>query len=130
VNAARSDDLAEFKRIAAKGVSLDGQEKGMLGQTPLVAASAFGNGTNVFYYLLSARAKLDAGDHEGKTPLMYAVMFGDVNISKIEALIAAGADVNARNKFGSSVLTYAKWASTGHVATNTLELLQQNGAKE
>jgi len=60
---------------------------------------------------------------------MSAVMLGDVNLVKTKALIAAGADVNARNR-NASVLTYAKWASQGgHIATNTIKLLENTGAR-
>jgi len=130
VNAARNDDLAKVKKIAAKGVSLDAQEQGMLGETPLIA-STFANGTNVFFFLLSAGAKVDARDREAKTALMSAVMLGDANLPKIKALIAAGADVNARDNSGSSVLKFAQWAGAGGAAvTNTISLLEQHGAKE
>ncbi len=56
VNAARIDDLETLKRMAAKGVSLDAQEQGMLGYTPLVA-STITPGTNVFFYLLFCGSK-------------------------------------------------------------------------
>jgi len=129
VYAAANDDLMELKKIAAKGVSLDSREKGALGQTPLIATTLT-QGTNAFFYLLSAGAKVDGGDREGMTALMSAVMLGDANQVKIEALIGAGADVNAHDSKGTSVLTYAKWASAGgHVATNTITLLERHGAK-
>jgi ankyrin repeat protein len=130
VNAARDDDLAKFIKLAARpGVNLDAQENGRLGETPLIA-STLTQGTNVFLYLLSTGATVDSRDREGKTALMSAVMLGDVNFTKITALIAAGANVNARDKEGASVLKYAKWASAGHVSTNTIGLLEQRGAKE
>ena len=130
VTAARNDDLAKFTKLATgPGVNLDAQEQGRLGETPLIA-STLTQGTNVFFYLLSAGAKLDARDFEGKTALMSAVMLGDGNFTKINALIAAGASVNARDKDGASVLKYAKWASAGHIATNTISVLEQHGAKE
>jgi ankyrin repeat protein len=89
------------------------------------------DGTNVFFYLLSAGATVDARDREGKTALMSAVMLGDSNIIKTKALITAGADVNARNRHGATVLKYAKWAAAGgHPAKTTIDLLEQRGAKE
>lgn len=130
VKAAGNDDLVKFKKIAARGVSLDAQEKGMLGQTALIA-STLANGTNVFFYLLSAGVKVDARDREGKIALMSAVMLGDANLPKIKALIAAGADVNARDSNGSSVLKFAEWAGAGGCpVTSTVSLLKQHGAKE
>jgi hypothetical protein len=133
VNAAANDDLATFTRIAAKGISLDAQERGMLGHTPLIATT-FIKGTNVFYYLLASGAKVDARDRDDETALMTAVMLGDSNLLKIKALIEAGADVNARDRHGSSVLRRAKWAAVGRLpgfsVTSTLQLLEQHGAKE
>ena len=84
----------------------------------------------MFFYLLSAGVKVDARDREGKTALMSAVMLGDANFAKINALIAAGASINVRDNDGASVLKYAKWASAGHIATNTISILEQHGAKE
>ena len=116
VTAARNDDLAEFTKLSTKpGVNLDAQEQGRLGETALIA-STLTQGTNVFFYLLSAGVKVDARDREGKTALMSAVMLGDANFAKINALIAAGASINVRDNDGASVLKYAKWASTGHIA--------------
>lgn len=134
VNAAANDDLEKFKKYAARGVSLDAQEPRMLGQTPLIATT-FIKGTNVFFYLLSAGAKVDAKDRDGETALMTAILSsGDANLLKIRALIAAGADVNARDKYGVSVLQYAKRASVGRPPTfsmtNTISLLEQHGATE
>ena len=130
VNAARDDDLARFRKLAARpGISLDAQEQGGLGETPLIA-STLTQGTNVFGYLPSLGVKVDTVDREGKTALISAVMLGDANSIKINALIAAGANVNARDKDGASVLKYAKWASAGHNATNTISFLEGHGAKE
>ena len=129
VNAARIDDLETLKRIAAKGVSLDAQEQGMQGFTPLVA-STLTPGTNVFFYLLSAGANVNARDRMGETALMTAVCLGDANLVKIKALIDAGADVNASNR-GITILRTAEFgAQGGHPAVDTITLLKQHGAKE
>jgi hypothetical protein len=129
VSAASRDNLAEFKRIAAKGVSLDAQDQGMLGHTPLIATTLV-QGTNVFFYLLTAGAKVDARGSRGETALMTAAMLGDHNLVKIKALIAAGADVNARDTNGASALDYVKWASAGHPTAIAYELLRQHGPKD
>jgi hypothetical protein len=132
VDAAGKDDLARFKKIAGKGVSLDAQEKGMQGYTPLIETT-FVSGTNVFCYLLSAGAKVDARNRDGETALMTAVMLGDANLFKIRALINAGADVNARDKSGTPVLKFALWAGMGtppRSTTNTISLLRGHGARE
>ncbi len=133
VNAATRDDVAKLKKVMAKGGNINGQEKGMLGYTPLIATT-FIPGTNTFFYLLSVGAKVDARDRDGQTALMTAIMAcGDANLFKIQALIAASADVNAKDKWGNSVLQYAKNATAGRPSlsnTNTIALLLQHGAKE
>lgn len=68
----------------------------------------------------------------GITPLMEAASNGD--FKKVKALIAAGANVNARNKLGCTVLMYATGAFTfqvysagnGHV--NVIKALIAAGA--
>jgi ankyrin repeat protein len=126
VLAAAQDDLPELKRIAAKGVSLDAKEIGVLGQTPLMAAT-MANGTNVFFYLLAAGVKVDARGRDGDTALMISVLPGDDNYVKTKALIAAGADPNARNG-GASVWQLTVWAGSSKAVTNTLALLRSSGA--
>ncbi len=129
VNAARVDDLKTLKRIAAKGVSLDVQEQGMQGYTPLIA-STFTPGTNVFFYLLSAGANVNAHDRMGDTALMAAVTLGDANLIKIKALIDAGADVNANNR-GITILRNAEGNAQGdHAEADTIALLKRHGAKK
>jgi len=129
VNAARIDDLETVKRIAAKGVSPDVQEQGMQGDTPLIA-STLTPGTNVFFYLLSPGANVNARDRMGDTPLMVAVALGDANLVKIKALIDAGADVNASNR-GTTVLRNAEENAQGnHTEAGTITLLKRHGAKE
>lgn len=129
VNAAAKDDLQQVKKIVAKGVSLNAPEEGMLGETPLIATTLNG-GTNVFFYLLSAGANVNARDRMGETALMAAVTLGDANIVKIKALIDAGADVNASNR-GVTVLQTAEiGAQGGHAEANTIALLKQHGAKK
>jgi ankyrin repeat protein len=55
--------------------------------------------------LLKERAGVNVRDTEGATPLMYAAAVG--SIDAMNRLLAAGADVNARNALGSSALTWA-----------------------
>jgi ankyrin repeat protein len=55
--------------------------------------------------LLKDPAAVNVRDAEGATPLMYAAAVG--SIDAMNRLLAAGADVNARNALGSSALTWA-----------------------
>jgi ankyrin repeat protein len=51
------------------------------------------------------KADLSVHDRRGNTPLMYAAAFGSVEA--VRQLIAAAADVNARNGFGATPLIWA-----------------------
>jgi len=129
VAAASADDLPRFKRIAARGVSIDIREKGFLGQTPLTASTESA-GTNVFFYLLSAGAKLEATDRNDMTALVVSVMNGDNNFTKTKALVEAGADVNFRDNSGPMVLRYAQNAGlSGFSTSNTVAFLKEHGAR-
>jgi ankyrin repeat protein len=72
--------------------------------------------------LLARGARVDAGDKEGITPLMWAVNRG--NLLLVEFLIGKGADVNARDRVKyneNSVLMYAQ-------RIDVAEVLLRNGA--
>jgi ankyrin repeat protein len=123
VNAARNDDLPAFRKLASTSdVSLDAQEIGMLGYTPLVGA-VLSDGTNVFSFLLAAGANVNARIRTGETPLMMATLKGDANVDKVIALIGKGADVNAKDPDGNTVLRHA--AAAG--ASNIVQILKTNG---
>ena len=47
---------------------------------------------------------LEARDSRGATPLMHAAAFG--NLDAMKMLLAAGADVNAKNNFGATALLW------------------------
>ena len=64
------------------------------------------------------------GDVNGQTPLCLSVHRGRRDI--VELLIAKGADVNAKNKWGLSALDIA--VILGH--TEIVELLHKHGARE
>jgi len=55
--------------------------------------------------LLAANPDVDALDWEGYTVLMFAALSGQLDI--VNALFAHGADVNVKNKVGSSALMTA-----------------------
>jgi hypothetical protein len=127
VTAASNDDLAGVKKMAAKGASLDSHWSRATKWSALIV-STLSDGTNVFFYLLKAGVKVEEADQMGGlTALMYAARDGDKKFDKTQALIAAGANVNAIDEAGTSVLD---WANAGAgVNTNTIRLLEQNGAK-
>ncbi|HEV2601215.1 MAG TPA: GNAT family N-acetyltransferase [Candidatus Babeliales bacterium] len=100
LQAARTDNLQEVKRILKKGVSPEAQEE-KEGQTALIQATIAGH-SNIVHYLISQNAPLDTKDLAGKTALMHAANAGHRDILKY--LIAHGARVNVQDKYGLSVL--------------------------
>jgi ankyrin repeat protein len=126
VGAARSDELGRVQSLLGGGVKIDEPEKGILGETALMAAAGSDpDHTNVFYFLLASGAKVDGRGSNGKTALMEAVLAGDWNIEKVRALIKAGADVNAISGEGQSVLDYAEASSSPKL----VDLLKTSGAR-
>jgi ankyrin repeat protein len=71
----------------------------------LLALSIKADAKTCFNYLLSQKANVEK-TCSSKTPLMYAVKYGNLNMAK--ALIKAGANPNAKNAEGRTALTYAK----------------------
>ena len=67
--------------------------------------------------------QMDNWDNDGETPLHIAAWFNRSAAASI--LIANGADVNAKNEFGSMPLDYA----FSNAASKTANLLMQNNAK-
>lgn len=74
--------------------------------------------------LLGAKADPNLVDTYGSSPLARAIRDGDKE--SVEALIAAGADVNAKAPNGSSLLSNARFSSNPEIAT----VLEAHGAKE
>ena len=72
--------------------------------------------------LLTADPDIDAVDWEGYTVLMFAAVSGQSDI--VDVLLTHGADVNVKNKVGSSALTMA----SGY--PNVLKKLKAAGAEE
>src|SRR6185436_6621226 len=54
--------------------------------------------------LISNKANIDIKDRRGATPLMYAAAVG--SIDAVKALLAAGADVKAKNAFDVTALMW------------------------
>jgi N-acyl-D-amino-acid deacylase len=80
----------------------------------LLGWAAIGNRAALIPALVAKGAKVNHVDHLGMTPLLYAasIDFGDT--AAVDALLAAGADVTAKNKGGLSALELAR--KYGHTA--------------
>ena len=93
------------------------------GRTPLMTAS-HKDMVSTLQLLLSARAPVNAIDNEGFTALHTALANENVSDEVIDALLDAGADVNAVNRFGMAPLMYV--AKSGPVSR--LRKLVEHGA--
>lgn len=65
-------------------------------------------------------------DQAGNTPLIRAALYGDRE--KVEALLKTGADVNAKNKEGTTALMAATWGETGRGNVGIAKALIVRGA--
>jgi ankyrin repeat protein len=108
--AARNDHPGVLKLLIERGADLDAMNDA--DYTALLLAAARGN-VGCVKVLLEAGAGVDYEGAEGCTPLMQAAMCGArfhgeqdyVNVMLV--LTAAGADPNARNRFGETALKCA-----------------------
>ncbi len=65
-------------------------------------------------------------DRAGNTPLMLAARDGDTK--KVESLLKTGADVNAKNREGTTALMAATWGKTGRGDVGIAKALIARGA--
>lgn len=75
-------------------------------------------------YLISLDAQINIQDNNSYSALMYAVKYHRNKIAKI--LISAGADINAKDSFGQTVLTLARQEKL----TDIIKLLESMHAEE
>lgn len=101
--------------------------KNTRGKTPLHEAAYCGNLETVML-LVSRKVDVNAQDSNGATPLIAAAACPSEGTAYdvVRYLLSAGADVNARQKNGWSVLGIARGWNHQRIA----ELLAQNGAKD
>ena len=84
---------------------------------------------NVAELLLGNKAKVNARDNDGLTPLHYAVVFPG-HKDMVELLLANKADVNAKAKNGWTPLHLARVFSGKDLDKDVEELLRQHGGHE
>jgi ankyrin repeat protein len=95
----------DVRAVLDKGADVNA--RGFHGMTPLIAAAAYNQNTEVILLLLKAGADIEARDTEySSTPLLWAA-YNNQNPEAINTLLKAGADVNARGKDGGTALAAA-----------------------
>jgi ankyrin repeat protein len=92
--------------------------------TPLMLAAPFGHIDKV-NALLKAGARVNEVDSRKMSPLMLAVATDHADAEVVGALIAAGSDVNAKDRNGESILDWARKFRRPEV----LNLLEKAGAQ-
>lgn len=108
-------------------------------ETPLAIASRRNNQANL-NTLLELKADVNVRDRDGETPLMSTIdsNFGSLRLSKdcADILLAHGADINAKNKSGETILDIARAtekrleSDRGREGLNGyIRFLEANGAK-
>lgn len=127
VRTGRTDVLAFLLRDHATHGLVGTANDGLLH----VAVSA--NAPEVVRFLFSKRYAVGAGDANGDTPLNHVNLHGGEKAAAIvEALVAAGADVNAKDRQGNTVLARVRSRYTyilGHMEDG-IQALIRHGARE
>jgi ankyrin repeat protein len=110
-------DCERIKLLLAAGVDPNGfnsfagtVRKGPLALvhlSPLMLASAYAD-EDTIAALLKAGARVNESDIRKMTPLMLSITTDHANPAVVRRLIAAGADVNAKDANGEAVLTWAR----------------------
>ncbi|KAF4529779.1 hypothetical protein B566_EDAN019111, partial [Ephemera danica] len=117
--AAWTGNLEKLKGSMRK-TDLDMVDK--IGRTPLHLASVQGH-SNIVWFLISNRAKINVRDHEGKTPLLKSIECKQQECAQL--LLERGADVNIPDNFGNSALHLASAQGSNELAASLL----RKGAK-
>ncbi len=110
VSAAGAGDLESLLNALDGGFSPDARSEN--GWTPLIAAARHGQ-PECARLLLERGADPGLANPRGTTPLMYAktYAFASGDFTLMEVLLAAGADINARDDAGLTVLDYVETRS-------------------
>ena len=106
-NAAVIDDLKEVKMLIQQGASINQKVASVFGFTPLIGA-IYHDSTNITYYLIDAGADVNLADDNNVTPLMWATSSGDEAVPLVRYLIAHGARLDVKDKYGITVFGYAQ----------------------
>lgn len=92
-HAAGMNSIEIINLLISKGADLRDSTR-----MPLLQRAAVSRGAEVLHYLLDRGFEIDEADRNGRTPLMMAVDFG--NMEAARALILRGANINVANSEG------------------------------
>lgn len=101
--------VEEMKTALAAGADINYRDPANQGRTALMIAAQFGKSEKAAF-LISRKAGLDIRSADGLCALGYAVTGGHLDI--ITSLIRAGADVNARDESGMTMLMLVPWMNS------------------
>lgn len=122
MDAAQKGQKDVVRALLKKGAEVEAKDRN--GWTPLAFAVNSGN-TDISHILFDKGADVNAKDEHGTTALMLATSKEDASIVVVKALIAKGADVNAKETIiGLTVLMNA--AQNGNA--DIVRILLANGA--
>ena len=124
-------EIVEF--LIKNGADISAEDK--FGETALFKASRNKN-PNITILLLKHGANINHKCKDGRTPLMAAVNYYPSTIKNVETLIENGADVNAVDNKGESVLDHAIKSSKinycdeyREMSQKIIQILKDHGAK-
>jgi len=121
IRAVNTDDLDEIKRLISIGADVNTSNEPD-GTKPIVCALNAGSSVTTLRFLVENGGWVNSRSHSFTTPLMRAVMGGDLETAAY--FISMGADVNAANEYYNTALIFA--AKNGD--TDMIRLLVEHGA--
>lgn len=108
-----SDNVENFQKLVTPKTKTDCFKIGNSSYS-LLALTIKTGAKNCFDYLLTQKIDVEKAC-AGKTPLMYAVKYNNLNM--VKALIKAGANTKAKTGSGRTALDYAKKYKRQEIAT-------------
>jgi len=120
--AIKKGDVDQVKAMVEADPGLISKKFGLLGDT-LLSIAAEDCKIEVVKLLLDEHAEVDSRDHLGLTPLFDAAGSGCADVAQV--LLVHGANPNAKNKSGETVM----WWANNSKHTNVADVLRLFGGK-